>query len=460
MAPAIRKAIPSRSEEPPPKVYRGAALEAIRCRAPEAITAGPAGTGKSIAWLHKLHAAALKYPRIRAAIVRKTRESLTQSALVTFEQRILGPYWRLRIAENCQRRVRQSYIYPNGSEIVIGGIDKPSKIMSTEFDLIYIQEAIELTESDWESLSSRLRNGMMPYQQLCGDTNPDAAIHWIKRRSEAGLTLLLESRHEDNPLYWDADRGQWTEAGAKYIATLDRLTGVRYLRLRKGLWVGAEGLVYDEWDPATHGVWPEPTPVCDRHVAGMDWGYTNPGVLGVWGIDGDGRATLVREIYRTNCLIGWWVERALEFDRRYGIEAFVCDPSEPAYIQQFRDAGLPAIPGDNAVKPGIQAVKTRLAIPRDGRPRLSIPPMDPREKDETLVAANRPACTHEEFAVYIRQQSNKELPLKENDHGLDQLRYVVAYLDGLGESLETTVVHRLGGTRDHLPGSHYASRTR
>jgi len=43
----------------------------------------------------------------------------------------------------------QSYTYPNGSTIVLGGLDKESRIMSTQYDVIYVQEAIELTEAEW-----------------------------------------------------------------------------------------------------------------------------------------------------------------------------------------------------------------------------------------------------------------------------------------------------------------------
>ena len=99
-----------------------------------------------------------------------------------------------------------------------------------------------LSEDDWESLTTRLRNGAMPYQQLLADTNPDAPTHWLKRRCDAGRTLLLESRHEDNP-----------SVTADYLARLDRLTGARLWRLRHGRWVSAEGVVYEGWDPAAQG---------------------------------------------------------------------------------------------------------------------------------------------------------------------------------------------------------------
>ena len=120
--------------------FRANNAELIRSRQEEIIISGPAGTGKTRAGLYKLHKAAIKYPGMRSALVRKTRESLTQSALVTYESKTLDRAWYQRIAAGCQRRVRQSYTYPNGSEIVVGGIDKPGKIMSTEFDMIYVNQ--------------------------------------------------------------------------------------------------------------------------------------------------------------------------------------------------------------------------------------------------------------------------------------------------------------------------------
>src|SRR5262249_7342824 len=166
------------------------------------------------------------------------------------------------------------------------------KVMSTEYDLICVQEAIELTEEDWESLTTRLRNGVMPYQQIIADTNPDAPTHWLKRRCDAGRTLLLESRHEDNP-----------SVTPEYLARLDRLTGARLWRLRHGRWVSAEGVVYEGWDPAVHLAQPRPIPREWPRTWSIDFGYANPFVWQCWAIDPDDCLWLIREIYQTGRLV-------------------------------------------------------------------------------------------------------------------------------------------------------------
>jgi phage terminase large subunit len=209
----------------------GAALEAFYSRAPEVLLSGPAGTGKTRSILEKLHLCASKYAGMRGVIVRKTRSSLSESGLVTFEEKVLPA--GSRIKGNTARRYRQLYEYPNGSEIVVAGMDDPNRIMSTEFDMAVVLEATELTEIDWENLTTRLRNFVMPYQQLLADCNPGSPSHWLKARADRGVLLLLPSVHEDNPTLFDRASGEWTEAGRAYLAKLENLTGVRRLRLLK-----------------------------------------------------------------------------------------------------------------------------------------------------------------------------------------------------------------------------------
>ena len=55
----------------------------------------------------------------------------------------------------------------------------------------------------------------------------------------------------DYPSIIEAD-GRPTATGAEYLSKLDALTGVRRLRLRDGLWAAAEGIIWDDWDPAIH----------------------------------------------------------------------------------------------------------------------------------------------------------------------------------------------------------------
>jgi PBSX family phage terminase large subunit len=419
---------------------RGAALRLWRDRRPEIVLSGPAGTGKSRGCLEKLHACALKFPGMRALIVRKTRESLTESALVTFESKVVPRMDPL--VDNTQRRLRQAYHYPNGSEIVVGGMDKASKVMSTEYDLIYAQEAIEFTEADWEALISRLRNGVMPFQQIIGDTNPDTPTHWLRRRSRDGDPLFMdESRHEDNPVLFDEKTGAWTPFGLTYITRLDSLTGVRRLRLRLGQWVSAEGMVYERWDRNRHIIDRFEIPPYWRRFRAVDFGYTNPFVCQWWAIDDDGRMYLYREIYYSQKTVRWHANRInilSQFDPN-GVETTICDHDREDRAT-LEEEGIATEPAYKAISVGVQAVDDRMAIAGDGKPRIMIMRDSLDERDYHLDSAKLPTSTAEEVDGYVFKRGQdgrilKEQPIDKDNHGMDAMRYAVAYVDELGGSL-------------------------
>ena len=435
---------------PAMRPYRpyGASEQLLYCREPEVVVSGPAGTGKSRGELEKLHLCAEKYAGMRGLICRKTRTSITQSAMVTFEQKVLPEGTPVKLHHE-----DQEYRYPNGSVIVVGGLDKPSKIMSTEFDIAYVQEATELEENDWESITTRLRNGVMPYQQLIGDCNPGPPTHWMKLRAQRGALLMIESVHEDNPVLFDHERGEWTPEGVRYIGTLDRLTGVRKLRLRHGIWAAAEGMVYeDAWSRALNVIDPFPIPKEWPRYWAVDFGFTNPFVWQAWAEDPDGRLYRYREIYMTHRLVadhgadiltvcGWQrTPRGLHPQREDADPlplAIICDHDAEDRATLERAVGLPTLPAYKAVSPGIQATANRMKPAGDGRPRLVYLRDALVERDETLALKALPTCTEDEVEGYIwdiRAGKRKgEQVVKENDHGMDTTRYMVAFVDSLAD---------------------------
>lgn len=422
---------------------RGAARLLFSNREPEVLLSGPAGTGKSRACLEKMYACAEKYPGMRGAIVRKTRESLTEAGLVTWEDKVVPQgHPALR---GIQRRMRQVYTFPNGSEVAVGGMDKATKILSTERDLIYVQEATELDENDWEYLTTRLRNGVMPYQQIIGDCNPDRPSHWLYQRSQNGLTNMLESRHEDNPTIWDEEEECWTPQGSIYIARLDRLTGARKSRLRFGRWVTSEGTVYEGWDPNVHVVTKDIPRSWTRYWA-VDFGFENPFVCQCWATDEDGRLYLDWEVYETHKLVEDHARRILNLIGAEGEEesinwenaikpsAIICDHDAEGRATLEKHLGLPTYPAEKAIEDGIQAVAARLRTAEDGRPRLFLKKSCTLDRDELLLEGKKPISTEQEFDGYQWQKGKDGKPLKEepldvDNHGLDALRYMVMYLD-------------------------------
>lgn len=413
----------------------------------EVLLAGAAGTGKTRGLLEYANYVATEYRGARILLVRKTRRSLTESAMVTLEQKVLSPAQGVAWQAGLQR-----YHYPNGSIIAVAGMDKASKVMSSEWDLIVVPEATELDEREWEALTTRLRNGRVPYQQIVGDCNPDAPTHWLKLRAESGKLLMLDSRHEDNPT-----------VTPDYLRRLDELTGVRYLRYRLGVWAAAEGMVYqDAWERGRNLVerervtrrtynplygdcalprdWP-------RYMA-IDFGYTNPFVAQWWAVDPDGRVYLYREIYRSQTLVEDHARAILHYAKWHldnGRLAPTMKDSDPLPRAIFADhdaegratlerhLGWYTTSAEKAISDGIQAVAARMKPAGDGLPRLYVLQGSLVERDPVLAEQKLPCSTVEEIDGYVWDvrggRSRGEEPMDLNNHGCDAMRYLCATLD-------------------------------
>ena len=270
--------------------------------APEILVEGPAGTGKTRALLTKVHLLLAHFSYARALMCRSTLTHLTDSAVQTFVRDIVAGAEYLE-AFGGNRFDPPGFRYPNGSRLFLGGLDKIERIMSTEYDLIYVNEVTDLGIDEWERLTSRLRSAAIPFQQIMADCNPVYPSHWANRRSQTGEITRFQTFHKDNPFLYDDVSERWTDVGEAYMARLEALTGVRRERLLLGKWVAAEGAVYSEWQPEIHVVEPFDIPESWARLLAVDFGYVNPFVCQWWAVDGDGRMILYREVYKTRVLV-------------------------------------------------------------------------------------------------------------------------------------------------------------
>lgn len=438
---------------------RGSAIDVMHARGAEVLMSGPAGTGKSRACLEKLHMLALLNPGMRGLILRKTQVSLGSSALKTWRRDVVAEALINRTLWFYGGSAEEppQYRYANGSVILIGGLDNPTKIMSTEYDVIYIQEATEVTVNDWEYAFTRLRNHVISFQQIIADCNPDTPTHWLKARADRGQTRMIHCRHEDNPVLYDeiADpdapggiRFALTERGREYMAKLDALTGVRYLRLRKGIWAAAEGVIYDEFSPDIHVIDQMPTgwESWPRYWS-IDFGFTNPFVCAMWAEDPDGRLYLYREFYMTGRTVDRHARDILdvvapfnEHGERVWIEprpyTIIADHDAENRARFENEVGIGTTPADKNVKDGIDITQKRFRVADDGKPRIYFLRTALVERDPMLDETRRPCSTLEELPGYVWAPSKdgkpvREEPLKINDHGCDQMRYLCKERDPL-----------------------------
>jgi PBSX family phage terminase large subunit len=414
----------------PSMTFRGAANIAQSIATHEWMLAGPAETGKTVAAMWRLDTLLKTQPHSKYTLVRKVAADIVPTVLQTY----------LRMVEFSRSRAvpyggsqPQWFDYPNGARLYLAGMDRPEKVLSGERDGFCVNQAEELTLDDWELMTTRAtgRGAVTKTPMVFGDCNPGAPNHWIINRPSL---QVLYSRHEDNPTLFD-EHGVITEQGTRTMAVLDALTGIRHKRLRLGLWVAAEGVVYEEFDRSLHLIDRFSIPKEWRRFRVVDFGFTNPLVCQWWAIDHDNRMYRYREIYRTQTIVEDHAKEINRLSEGEFIEATVCDhdAQERATLERY---GIPTMGADKSVITGIQAVKDRMVRLRDGKPHIFLLRDSLVSADQSLLDAKKPTCTEQEIESYMWHKSqdgkpNKEEPVKLDDHGCDALRYGVMYVDSM-----------------------------
>jgi hypothetical protein len=390
-----------------------------------------------------LHLNAIKYKGSSLVMSRQTLTSVYPTILQTFVRKVLKESeLRSGFVTPYGGNKPEWFDYANGSRIWISGLDKPEKILSAEHDIIYVAQAEEITNSDWEVLSSRVtgRAGHMPYPRLVGDCNPASPSHWILQRHKAGKLTMFWSTHRDNPEIYDPVTGEKTPVGERRLAVLQRMTGHRLKRLYYGVWAPPEGAIFSMYEDETHKVEAFPIPRLWPRFVGVD--PFGAKVAAVWvAFDPQGQAL---HVYREYCepfgvTTGEHVKRILVLSgysetgsatgQAEQIFAWVGGgPSERQARLDFSGFGLPLVASPvSDVWAGIGRIQ---GLMREGR--LFI----------------HDCCVNllSEIGDYRRKQNRRtgeftdDVENKEAYHGVDSLRYVLGFLTGSGEETRDQVV--------------------
>jgi len=381
---------------------------------------GGAGGGKSRLAAEKLHAFLLKYPNATGIMLRKAREYCTKSIVPMMAASVMNNDPRIKLHKS-----DSFFEYPNGSILWWGGMRDEAQRESLRsigkhgaLDMAWLEEANAFCEDDFNEILARMRGRAAPWVQVMLSTNPDAPSHWIYQR----LILKGEAR-----VYYSYARDNPYQP-AHYAATLNSLSGILGERLNLGLWKQAEGAVYDEYRAELHLVEPFEIPEHWSRYRAIDFGFTNPFTC-LWFAEApDGELYLYRELYHTRRRVDQHAEQinALSASEVYQFTVADHDAGDRATLEQHGISTRAAI---KDVSPGIQAVKTRLAQKRLFLMRGALV-----EEDAELKAAGKPTCTVDEITAYVWPKTKdgriiKEQPVKDNDHAMDAMRYLVFMRD-------------------------------
>lgn len=246
--------------------------------------------------------------------------------------------------------------------------------------------------------------------KLWFNCNPEGPEHWFRKewivKAEQHNALHLHFTMDDNP-------GLSQETRHRYETMY---SGIFYQRYVLGLWVMAEGLIYDMFDQ-TENIYQEgPVDLAwtGARAVACDYGTTNPTVfLDVY--DYDGTIYVDRE-YRWDSR----EEHRQKTDKEYADDlisfmgkqwcAVIVDPSAASFIAELRSRGVYVLPADNEVLDGIRRTAALL-------------------QSRKIKIHESCAGLIDELGTYIWDEKasmrGEERPVKERDHGPDALRYFV-----------------------------------
>lgn len=221
-------------------------------------------------------------------------------------------------------------------------------------------------------------------------------LEWIKRHKERNA-LYLHFEMTDNP-------GLSEKTLERYQ---NMFTGVFYDRYIRGLWVLAEGLVYDFGEENIV----DDVPESGEYYISCDYGTLNPFSAGLWCWDGK-TATRIREYYYSGR-----EEHRNKTDEEYYTEleklvgelpviSVIVDPSAASFIEVIKRHGKFKVrKAVNDVLPGIATTARCL---RSGALKIH------RSCKDAI----------REFGLYRwDEKSTEDRPIKENDHAMDDTRY-------------------------------------
>lgn len=410
-------------------------------RAPLNLWTGAIRSGKTVVsllrWLLYIRTAPLGG---RLVMIGKTKDTLNRNVFsVLQDERIFGAL------------AREVHYTPGANVAVILGrvvdvigahnVDAESRLRGLTCVGAYVDEITLLPENFWVQLLGRMS---VDGAKLFGTTNPDNPAHWLRRDylSRADEPAMgLRHWHftiDDNPVL----------SAAKKAAYKAQFTGLFYKRFILGLWVAAEGAIYDMWDEDRHVISRDQLPHIDRWLSvGIDYGTRNPFSAHTLALGVDNKLYVTdeyrydpRKAHRSKtdsqyaeALYGWLDQIEIPHteqrpdpyaaasglriprQRLRGVNPeMVCvDPSAKSFRTQLADDQPPRlvpIKANNSVLDGIRTIASLLSLFR-------------------LFVVDTCKGLIDEFPGYAWDDKEAlkgiDEPIKVDDHSLDDVRYSV-----------------------------------
>ena len=256
--------------------------------------------------------------------------------------------------------------------------------------------------------------------KLWFNCNPAERLHWFK---VGWINKYVQKKLLYVHFTMDDNLSLTEEIKARYESMY---SGVFYRRYIEGLWVAAEGLIYDCWDEELNsfdvkeGCAPPWEPAISRQYVSIDYGTTNPTTfIHCW--DDGNTLWIDREYYHDSRVekkqktASEYADDLNEFVHGDKSIMVIVDPAAEAFQLELRNRGFRVRDADNEVLEGIRITSTMIY-----KRRLRV--------NKSCVAFRK------EIEGYVWDETaarrGEEKPVKERDHEMDATRYLVKTLIG------------------------------
>jgi len=418
---------------------------------------GGGRSGKTVLLVEWLISLALCYPGSWHAVLRKHRAHCKNALWNGSFDKYLTEHMKGSTRKYKLNKDEMSIIFDNGSRILFDGCDDEARVRNlygNEYMTIWFNEASEFTWAVVDQLFSRCvqrcesdeklewGGGEVGTCKVVLDANPKGPRHWLYR---VGVQHVNPETGEKLP---DAENwgrlGGWSpydnreHLSPDAIKTYEAMTGITRRRMLEGEWCSQEGLIYGDFDEDVH--------VCKRcehksapakcprmwnvekkrwrgNVAfrSVDFGFRDPFVCGWWGMI-DGMLLMYRERYVRGKIVADHARQIKRVSDGEHVTVTWAD-HDAEDSETLRREGVPTRKAkkDRPISAGIDRVMKRLKLDKEtGRP--------------ALMVCQYCQSTLGEIGSYV-WDAQKEAPATgQDDHSMDQLRYLVAGVDGVQRS--------------------------
>ena len=354
----------------------------INATAQEVLYGGAAGGGKSHVQVMDAMLYALKYPKSKQLILRRTFTELDKSIVRTVKNLYPQKIFKFNFSAH-------TGTFINGSLIDFGYIATDNDLdryQSSEYDVIRFDELTHFTEHQYTYMLSRLR-GATPFpRQMKSSTNPGGVGHqWVKQRfvdpsppnkvfiGEGNLSkVFIPALLSDNPFL--------TKNDPTYRDRLLALSERDKKALLYGDWNIFEGQYFDEFDEKVHVCEPFEIPKDWRRYRAIDYGLDMLACVYV-AVNSLGQAFVYREVGESNLPISdaaGCVLNASERDEEFYVTLAPPDlwnrsqETGRSKATIFDESGLRLVKSNNDREAGWLAIKELLKLDANGEPRLRI----------------------------------------------------------------------------------------